>query len=233
MKPGLIFSVLIVLAFSASTLLAQPQQGGQRERRNIGNERQLQRENRWGMESISGQYSMLIKEIKLTNDQKKKLKKEFDLYQQDSQSLRDDAREQLRADQPEENRKQALTNFNIQWEKITGDHNAAINAILTPEQREAWQNLRLSGLIRQKLTAIELTSEQDEQISKLIAAAAAEIARIDGKNTKVFTAAQGKLIKDIMMTVLNDEQVSRLLIPAQTPLTFGWGRGDWAGPTRG
>lgn len=225
--------MLIVLSVSSTTLLAQ-QQTPQHERRNLAAERSQQRDNRPGMDSINIQYNLITKELKLTGDQKKKMKKEFDLLQQDAQSFREDSRDQLR-EQQEDQRRVIIQNLNTQWEKIIGDHNAAINGILTPEQREQWQEIRLNNVIRIKLSMVDFNPEQEEKFKQLIHAAAAEVAKVDGKNIAALNAAQGKLLKEILTNVLSDEQLSRLLLAVQAPIGMGWGRfgGDWFMPTGG
>lgn len=230
MKTHVSCAALLLVALSTSPLMAQ--QTPPHERRNITGERQTQREGRVANEFGTAQYNQLIKEIKLTADQKKKLKKEFDLLQQDAQSLRDDAREQLR-DQTDDARKQIIQNLSAQWEKILGDHNAAISAILTPDQRDAWQDIRLTTAIRAKLVTIELTAEQDTQFKAAVTAAAKEIARMDSKDIKAVYAIQGKMLKDIFTNILTDDQMSRLMLAPQTPIGWGWGFGrfgEFGGP---
>ncbi len=211
----------IVLALSVSGVFAQQTQQAGARRAGGNMAPRVQREARWLSANMSqAEFNALIATVSPTDQQKNKLKKEYEVYQQDIQSFRDDAGEQLH-EQSEDNRRQILLTLNTQWEKVVGEHYAAVNAILTKDQRVKWQTVRLNGAIMARLSGITLSSQQTEDMKKLVDAAAETLASLDAKDVKSVAVQQGKVLRDVMMNVLTDEQLSQSFLPTPNPFMMG------------
>jgi Spy/CpxP family protein refolding chaperone len=94
-------------------------------------------------------------------------------------------------------------------EAATAQADAAMLAVLTPEQKAAWDGFKLFETLSGRLRKATPTEEQNVKIKALCAAAAKEIGATQGddkKSKKANSAVEGKLRWAIEQAVLTPEQ---------------------------
>jgi Spy/CpxP family protein refolding chaperone len=186
---------------------------------------------------FSSQFVQMSRSLKLTAEQKGKLKEQIDAMDRELESFRAAAvkksreaiavieskdgaeRDKLRAALAEEQKKASED-----YEAIIDKYQAGIHAELTADQRLEWETYKLNRAIWGRL-GFDLTDAQRKQIRQMIDKAAKEV--VEAKDSAAVLSINGKLVRKLVTGVLTEEQAARLFSAAPPGLT---GLGTIPGP---
>ena len=162
---------------------------------------------------LKGEYAIMASELKLTAEQKADLAAKVKAKEEALNAWENANRDKLKAAQEavkkgrESGDKQAaekaaeeLKTLRGAMENIQADATAAIRAVLTPEQQQAWEGFSLYRQAMARYKKADLTEDQQKKIRELCNAAGKEVAA--GK-------AKGEVWKTL------EKDIAALLTPAQ------------------
>lgn len=95
-----------------------------------------------------------------------------------------------------------------QMEETYTKNQAAIKALLTPEQQATWEGVKTGQNLMGRFGMAQLTEDQKDKIKDLAMAAGKEL--IKTKDDAVAMEIKGKLAKKVIAEVLTDEQAAKL-----------------------
>jgi len=90
--------------------------------------------------------------------------------------------------------------------KLDAEQKAAATAILTPEQRNAWEAIKLQAVVEKRFKAASLTPEQIAKLKPLCEGAVNQMSQLAAADAKGRTAVLDTLYKTITDQVLTDAQ---------------------------
>ena len=168
------------------------------------------------------QFDTMVKELKLSDPQQAQLKEKMKACEDalaawnqanaDKVKAAEEAGKKAKESKDAADRKQAgAMNKELQAARAaaTADAAAAVMAILTPEQKAAWEGLQLYKTVITRYRAVDLTEDQQAKIKAACIAAAAELAASEG-DEKAAKKAKGsvndKLKWAIEVVILTPEQ---------------------------
>lgn len=181
-------------------------------------------------DALRGEYAIMASECKLTEDQQTALKAK--LAARDAalaewtkangekfKALQEALKKAREAGDKDAAKKASdeLKTVEAERAKINAQFQADLQAILTPEQKAAWEVFRLYRAMMARYKKANLTDEQTAKIREACAAAAKEAAAATGDEKTIRKAqadAEAKLRKTIEDTILTAEQKTAI---AQQP----------------
>ncbi len=190
------------------------------------------------MNPYANQFDQMDKDLKLTDDQKTKIKTEVDAMNKDISDLQEDAAARGREIMQNAGDDRAAAMEKVQAEikktmadmqKIVDAGQTRINALLTPDQRVTWEGSKLKRTLQQRLGFMELTADQKIKVQALIDETAKSLA--EAKDPAATAAAQGKLLKRIVADILTDDQAAKFITAGPGQMMMG-GMGGGGGGAR-
>jgi Spy/CpxP family protein refolding chaperone len=173
-------------------------------------------------EPAVSQYDLMVGELKLTDQQKAQLKEKikakeaaaaaWDKANAKRIEAADEAVQAAKGGGDSAARKsasQAKKELQAERDRATADAEAAILAVLTAEQKAAWDGLLLYQTVAARYRKVELTEEQTAKIKAACAVAAKELATSEGDDRSAKRAKgsiQEKLRWAIEVVILTPEQ---------------------------
>lgn len=175
-----------------------------------------------GMLTNADQYDNMIKAIaSLSADQKSQLKDKCDAMVKELTEFNQDAMTRLRPAEGErpdfEKMRENFRKATDDRQKIVNEHQEKILAVLNADQKTEWEVYNLARLVKNRLTAADVTDDQKKQMETLVKDAARTLAGIKHTDTKARSEAQGKMWREIISKVLTDDQISKVVAPAFDP----------------
>jgi Spy/CpxP family protein refolding chaperone len=168
-------------------------------------------------------YSVMVKELKLTDEQKTKLqailkehKEKADAWNKENGEKLKELQSKLREARKAKNEEQAkalsqqIKPLQDAQKKLEVEKMAAATAILTPEQQKAWKAYQFYTEVVRRYARMRLNDEQDKQIRELCAAAQKEIDALEPKNKEGRKKIVDDLHTKIVAEVLTQEQRDRM-----------------------
>ncbi len=174
----------------------------------------------------ANQLEQMERELKLTDDQKVKLKQKVEDMNKELADLQEDMFSRMRenfgrnaggagAADGEARKKieEQAKKYREEYMTLVGEHQAKINAELTPEQRLTWEASKIKRAVTLRLGMLELTDEQKAKVETLAQAAAKDlIALKDQKDQKAIAEIHGRLVKKLIADVLTEEQAGKVVL---------------------
>lgn len=181
-----------------------------------------------------------LAKVGLTEDQKPKVKEKCDEVEKTLKDFQTQIREKRAAAFPGGNggnvdrsaMQQAMTeirDLTTQADEAFAKGQHEIDALLTPEQQNAWEGFKLDRALTARFNMIQLTDEQKAKIKEMTAEVGKDIAA--ATDVKTTLEIKGKVTKKIMSDVLTDEQIAKLAMLEETLGlgNMGGGRGGQGG----
>jgi hypothetical protein len=200
----------------------------------------------------ANQYALMETNLKLTDEQKPKIKAKVDAMVAELEQFDTTAQEAMRGARAGggggrggrggaamaggEAIGDRLRGLVSDYQKLVAKHQAAIDAELTPEQKTSWETLKLDRALEGRIVLMGLSGDQRTKLKEMIAAAGKAIAELpDLTDIAAIEDVQGKLSKRITAEVLTDGQASMLMggEPLPPVLQMIGGRGGAAGGGQG
>jgi Spy/CpxP family protein refolding chaperone len=163
--------------------------------------------------ALKGEYAIMASELKLTAEQQTEVaaklaarEESIAAWRKDNMQKLETAQEALKKARESGDKEAAkklgeeIKAINESRDKIMTDTAAAIRAILTPEQQQAWEGFSLYRQAMARYRKAELTDDQHKKVRELCDAAAKEL-------------AAGKAKEEVRAKL--DKDIEALLTPAQ------------------
>ncbi|HUT35881.1 MAG TPA: Spy/CpxP family protein refolding chaperone [Planctomycetota bacterium] len=175
-----------------------------------------------GKEPAVSEYDLMVRELKLTEQQQADLKVKIKAREDavaawntaNAEKLKaaEDAAKAARTGADPAAKKQAAENLkalHAQCDEATAEASAAVLAVLTPEQKKAWEAFKLYETVAGRYKKLTLTEEQQAKIKAACAAAWKELEENQGDDKsakKARTEINNKLRWAIEVVILTPEQ---------------------------
>lgn len=178
----------------------------------------------------ANQYALMEANLKLTDEQKPKIKTKVDAMNAELDTFDTTAQEAVRgaraggggggrggrggqaivggADALGDRVRGLISDY----EKLVAKHQASIDAELTPEQKISWETFKLDRSLEGRILVMGLSGDQRTKLKEMTAAAGKAIAELpDLTDVAAIEDVEGKLSKRIIAEVLTDGQASMLM----------------------
>ena len=173
--------------------------------------------------ALRGEYAMMARECKLTEEQVALLKEklaaraaEEAAWRKDNAAKLEEAQKAMKAAREAKDReavKRAAEEHKTvlaERNKIVAKHMEAIMGILTPEQKEAWTGFTTYRTMMRSFSRLDLSEDQKAQVREMCTAAAKDVMSVDASDRKARGQAMNKLRKEIADKVLTEEQRGKM-----------------------
>ena len=246
----MLLSALIAALFACQAAIAEDQPGAE-EKPKVANREKAREEKKTGQPqtkpALRGEYAIMGKTLKLDEETRAKLQAQVEANKKAMTDLEAaqkvelaELREAIVAAKKARD-KEKLTELQTKRQaldaakaKLKAEGTAKIMALLTEEQRAAWNAFTVRRAVMTRFKKMKLSEEQLSQIEKLCAAAAktmpAAAGDQDKEAKKARTEAYDKLYGEIYQQVLTDEQRARAKKWAEMPK--GRGKAKEAGKAK-
>ena len=160
-------------------------------------------------------YDQMVEELNLTDEQKPKLKELCDTQEKTLRDLQKQASDKMREamdnKDDQDARRSALEESRQiyqQMQETYTKNQAAIKALLTPEQQGTWEGVKAGQSMEARFGMAQLTDDQKAKIKELAKAAGKDIST--AKDDAAALEVKGKLAKKVIAEVLTDVQAAKL-----------------------
>ena len=177
-----------------------------------------------GKEPEQSQFDLMVGECRLTDEQQATLKAKikakedalaaWDTANAEKVEAAEAASKAARSGTDTNAKKQAgatMKALQVERAAATADADAAILAVLTPEQKGAWEAFQLYQTVMRRYRTVELTEEQAAKVKAACAIACKELGAVEGGSDdkaarKAKSETEGKLRWAIEAVILTPEQ---------------------------
>lgn len=195
---------------------------------------------------FQNQLDQMDKELKLTDDEKTKIKALIDTMNTEIKDLQTDIATQRQAlmrgafgqggaQTPEERdalrkkmQDQATKNQD-EYQTLVNENQAKVDAALTPEQRLTWEAFKLKTAFLARAASLDLTDDQKTKVGDIAKEFAQALADLkDAKDLAAYNTIYGKFYRKVIIDVLTEVQAGKLIAQGQ-PLLGGTAGGGGPG----